>query len=493
MVEISDSRFELFFNINPDPILICYVDPDKGYETFFEVNDAAVKLTGYSKEELRNMTPMELLAEKDRKLVPETLAKYRKGQTHICGFIDIVTKSGKQIPVERTIDTFSSGGKLGVFSRLLDVSIQKSLERNLEDANRIAKLGTWEMGLDTRTMIWTEQVYQAFGYEPHEREINLDIFLNHIYSEDRGKLMVELEDARTFGDSVHMDLEIRKKDDSQGFIHFIAESQKDTLGNTLMMMGTIQDITEQKQLEKSHIAQEKMLVQQSKMASMGEMTGAIAHQWKQPLNNIYLISQNIQEMWEFDEIDDENLKKETNKIREQVMFMNQTIDDFRNFFKPSKTKNHFDLEKKIMGIYNLMMPQFQKYDIEVLFNIDSEVRAYGYPNEFMQVVLNVMNNARDVMLERAVKNGIIEVEITEEGGMGIVSITDNAGGIPEHLLPNKIFEAYISTKGDKGTGIGLSMSKTIIEENMLGEITASNTEKGARFLIKLPLNPPELQ
>lgn len=253
------------------------------------------------------------------------------------------------------------------------------------------------------------------------------------------------------------------------------------------------DITERLRLEEEKRVQENLLVQQSKMASMGEMIGAIAHQWKQPLNVIYLMCQGLKESFAYNELDEAEMDRFVSGAMKQVEFMSRTITDFRNFFMPSKEKCAFALKEALLEMHSILAPQFSKHDIEVRITQEGEgsVVAYGYPNEFKQVALNLMNNSRDAIEERILCgekiSGKIEVRISSEGDYACARIKDNGGGIPDEILKN-IFEPYFSTKGEKGTGIGLSIAKMIIEKNMNGKIRAYNEEKGAVFEIRLPLS-----
>lgn len=274
---------------------------------------------------------------------------------------------------------------------------------------------------------------------------------------------------------------------------FFFEEQK-------MLYISARDITERLKLEEERRIQENLLVQQSKLASMGEMIGAIAHQWKQPLNAIYLMCQGLRESFVYNELDEAEVERFVGDTMKQVEFMSQTITDFRSFFLPSKDKRAFALKEALTEMYGILAPQFVKNEISVQITQEDHgnIVAYGYPNEFKQVALNIMNNARDAIESRIAKGenivGRIEVKISQTdkrvGDYACVRIEDNGGGIPKDLLKT-IFEPYFSTKGDKGTGIGLSIAKMIIENNMEGKISVHNEKEGAVFEILLPLAKSE--
>ncbi|MBF0520241.1 MAG: HAMP domain-containing histidine kinase [Nitrospirae bacterium] len=237
---------------------------------------------------------------------------------------------------------------------------------------------------------------------------------------------------------------------------------------------------------------EQMLIQQSKMASMGEMIGLIAHQWKQPLNSVGLTIQDLKDAYNYGEIDDKFIDNIVDSTMKQVEFMSKTIDDFRNFFVPSKKKTVFNVKSAIEELLSMFIHLFNKVHIDVFVKTDKDVLLLteGYPNEFKQVALNIMTNSRDAIVSKrkvdTEKRGLIEISVSnnENKSKVIISIRDNGGGIPEDLIM-KIFEPYFTTKENEGTGIGLYMSKTIIETNMGGSLTVHNIDGGAEFVISL--------
>ncbi|MBF0487694.1 MAG: PAS domain S-box protein [Nitrospirae bacterium] len=238
--------------------------------------------------------------------------------------------------------------------------------------------------------------------------------------------------------------------------------------------------------------QEQMLIQQSKMAAMGEMIGLIAHQWRQPLNAIGMVVQDIKEAYNYGELNEKYIQETVDTTMNQVYFMSKTIEDFKDFFKPSKKKVRFDVKTAIQELLSMFEQMFKKNDVDIFMRIaqDAVLITEGYPNEFKQVILNIMNNAKDAITSKRESGdaiqGRIDINIINnvERNKIIISIKDNGGGIPEHII-NNIFDPYYTTKGEKGTGIGLYMSKTIIETNMGGSLEVSNVDGGAEFVIEL--------
>lgn len=244
------------------------------------------------------------------------------------------------------------------------------------------------------------------------------------------------------------------------------------------------------------IQNEQLLIQQSKMASMGELLGIIAHQWKQPLNAIGLIIQDMDFAFDEGEVTREYLSHVSNETMKQILFMSKTIDDFRNFLKPSKTPSPFDVDKAVKSVISLLQPLINRADITFTYSCQNErpdtpLIIKGYANEFKQVVFNIISNALDAIKDKQEKSsdkksgkGMVRITCTGTRDLVVLKVTDNGGGIPE-MYKGKIFDSYFSTKGEQGTGIGLYMAKTIIEENMDGKLYAINLEDGAEFTIEL--------
>ncbi|WP_051321428.1 cache domain-containing protein [Chrysiogenes arsenatis] len=237
-------------------------------------------------------------------------------------------------------------------------------------------------------------------------------------------------------------------------------------------------------IEKAHREQQAM-IQQAKLAEIGGMVGAIAHQWKQPLNNINLLAADLAELYRSGELTKEELEFSTTHIQQQVDYMAQTVDDFRNFYKPSDKTRNFCPQQQIRDVLELMRGQLMR-DKVILTFFPSEVspQVYGCPNEFKQVFLNLIHNSRDVFQERKVDERMITITASVSEGMLRFTVRDNGGGIPDELLPDALFDSFTSTKGEHGTGIGLSLCRQIVAK-MGGTIQARNTDGGAEFCITL--------
>ncbi|NQY21594.1 MAG: HAMP domain-containing histidine kinase, partial [Campylobacteraceae bacterium] len=234
--------------------------------------------------------------------------------------------------------------------------------------------------------------------------------------------------------------------------------------------------------------QEQVLAQQSRLAGMGEMIGNIAHQWRQPLNALGLVIQNIKFSYDIGDLDDEYMERSAKKAKLLTASMSSTIDDFRNFFSPNKEKDVFDLNNIIEKTLSLVESTIVQNDIQINKIYDSSaLDVFGFSNELSQAILNIFNNSRDALVENNINDPFIQIITYQNNDYAVLEISDNAGGIPKEII-KKVFDPYFTTKEQgKGTGIGLYMTKTIIENNMAGRISAVNKDDGVVFKIELSI------
>ncbi len=252
-----------------------------------------------------------------------------------------------------------------------------------------------------------------------------------------------------------------------------------------LLFSSLRDITERIELKKEKERQEKLLIQKSKMASMGEMIGNIAHQWRQPISQLSGLFFDIESAYDYGELNKKYLTKRIDEANDLVEYMSKTIDDFREFYNPNTQKERFNLEQNIKRTVAIIDSSLKYHNIKISLNIDKTLSIDGYANEFSQVILNILSNAKETALIRDIKNPHIKVHSKKEKKKIALHVEDNCGGIQKEIL-ERIFEPYFTTKYNYGTGIGLYMSKIIIESKMGGKIFAENIEnKGARFTIIL--------
>ncbi len=363
-----------------------------------------------------------------------------------------------------------------------------------------ANEGIWVIGPDAMTTFVNARMAEMLGYS--REEMNGRPFTDFMFEEDLFDHLKKWEN-RHCGLSEHFERRLRRKDGKTMWTLASATSILDDEHRFIGSFGMFADITERKQAEENlrilnenleqrvreetakNMAQERMLIQQSRLAAMGDMIHNIAHQWRQPINTLALLLANIQDAYDFNDLNKEYLHDEVKIGQELIQRMSTTIDDFRNFFMPNKEKEFFLTEDAVDGAIKLVLDGFAAHNIQIFKEKASEPHtAFGYPNEFAQVVLNALTNTKEAIDAKKIA-GEIHIQMSKDDKTVSVSIRDNGGGIPEEILP-KVFDPYFTTKGVQGSGVGLYMSKMIMK-NMNGDVMIRNVEDGAEVLLTLPL------
>lgn len=308
----------------------------------------------------------------------------------------------------------------------------------------------------------------------------------------------------------------RKKDGSNYWCRVSIFPLFDENGLIYKFVGITTDISKNKEYEEklkeinqdleTRIAKEvqknrekdMLLFEQAKLVAIGDMIKDIAHHWRQPLTAIGMMIHNIKDSYDFGELNKNLLDDLVNKCMEQLQVMSKTIDNFRTFFKPNEKKTKFNIKKAIEEAIFMISIQLKIQFIETVItkSPDAPDEIFGYQNDFKQVSLNIIKNSADAIIERTKKEnkgykGKIQIDIIKKENMLSISYKDNGGGIPEEIV-DKIFNPYFSTKSQQsGTGIGLYMSKTVIEKNFNGTIKYNKIDDGAEFVIEIPLDQIE--
>jgi len=237
-------------------------------------------------------------------------------------------------------------------------------------------------------------------------------------------------------------------------------------------------------IDEMHL-QQQMMIRQARFAALGEMIGNIAHQWRQPLNTLALLVQELAWYFDHDKFSRDYLVASVTRAMQVINHMSRTIDGFRNFFEPDKEKVDFRVAEVLAQAVAIVEAAFSDVKPAILVEADADIILNGCANEFSQVLLNILVNAKDALIDRKVPEPHVTVRLFRERGRVVLTIGDNAGGIPATII-DKIFDPYFTTKGpDRGTGIGLFMSKTIIEKNLHGTLSVRNTPEGAEFRIEV--------
>jgi C4-dicarboxylate-specific signal transduction histidine kinase len=262
-----------------------------------------------------------------------------------------------------------------------------------------------------------------------------------------------------------------------------SRNEKELLSNQLKELNATLERRVAEEVNKNR-QNDYLLMQKSKEAALGEMIANIAHQWRQPLNALNLYIYSIKDSCSNETISKEEVENFYNVSKELIAQMSQTINDFKDFFMPKETKEHFSIRDSVDTFLNMFEVIFSKKEIQVKIEID-DVQILGYKNQLEQVLLNLVNNAKDAFDTQTIDEKIITIKSFKKEHCVVIEVIDNAGGIHESLIED-IFKPYKTTK-KSGTGIGLYMSKIIIEKSFLGSMRVENSEDGARFSIEIPL------
>lgn len=483
--------------------------------TFLDVNNSVYEMYGYTREEFIGKKPDFTSADdmNDMDMVLKCSMDAINGIPQKFDFWG-KRKDGSIFPKEVTLVRGKYFGKDVLIATGTDISAQKEIEKHLKSlideasqaeirknlALKAATIGIWERDFITDKLTWDDTICAIYEIEKHgDTDLYNNTWAESVDKADIGRVANELEIAIKNNSEFNTKFWITTPSGRQKYIHAIGINEYDESGKAIRMVGINVDMTTQKHYEehlqalvaeetKKRISQERLLQQQSKMALMGEMIGNIAHQWRQPLNQISALKDTLVEDYHFRDLTTERMEEYSNQTTSVLLYMSKTIDDFRNFFLPSKEKSVFNLCEIIDRAISIISASLSSHHIKLISNPTREcANIYGYPNEFAQVIINIINNAKDAILSNNIENGEIVVNSIIIENKAIITIEDNAGGIPQDIL-DKIYEPYFTTKfASKGTGLGLYMSKIIIEDSMQGKIHTKNLENGAQFSIELNL------
>lgn len=326
----------------------------------------------------------------------------------------------------------------------------------------------------------SKSVTNLLGYSQSDFQSGRINYISCIHADDLEMVTYEVEEATTSDKKFfqHTPYRVITKDgDIRWVLDYTVIARY--MDRVIHYIGYISDVT--KQREKN-----EQLFEQSRLAQMGEMMAMIAHQWRQPLSAIAAVSGAITLKAKLNSLDIDTTIEFADKINSYTQHLSQTIDDFRAFAKSDKETKETNYTKMVQEVLEIVEPSINIKNIDLIKEFYCECSFNSYPREIKQVLLNIIKNAEDVLLEREVKKPYIKIETFEEDGNFILTISDNGGGVPDEII-RQIFDPYFSTKLEKhGTGLGLYMSKTIIEEHCNGQLTVANGEDGAVFSISLP-------
>ncbi|PLX67482.1 MAG: hypothetical protein C0602_10365 [Denitrovibrio sp.] len=499
------------------------------------VNPYFTQVTGYSEEEAIGRRAPELMrTQPDETVLKDMFSSVKSGRTWK-GEVISLKKNGDRLIESATMSPFynAQGQLTNILVAMEDITEKRATEQMINEneqklfqAEKVAQLGHYTLYVAENKWIASREICNLLGLDWKEKLL-IEEWANLIHPDDKEEMIGYLT-TEVMGKKKPFDKEYRVVNAKTGetrWVHGIGELTIGSNGEVTQMAGIIQDTTDRKELElslrelnvnlqekvdaeiKKVRLQENIIQQQKRFVDMGQMVNAIAHQWRQPLNNIQLLMQMLKEIQEgvdYGDLESVDLFK---KHQEQVMFMSETIDDFRNFFSSNKKKEDFSVKSEIKKITSLLSPQLSSCSIQLQLecscadmpvpcNLD-EYDSCRFENdvingssaELRHVLLNILNNAKDAILEKSSGEnikGIIKINMASDEKCFHISIFNSGSPIDDAVML-KIFEPYFSTKDEgKGTGIGLFMSKLIVENEFKGKLYPENMENGVCFHIELP-------
>jgi PAS domain S-box-containing protein len=455
-----------------------------------EVNNSYCQMSGYSSQELLSMHVTDLEAVETtsdisahiEKIITQGGARFESRHCRKDGSVFDVEISVQHHPAE--------GGRIVVF--LQDITERKQSFKQINDlAQRLqlavssANLGVWDWIIRDNRMFWNDRMFELYGITRETFPGNVDAWVNGLHPEDKEAAVAASQAAVNGEKKFDTVFRICHPGGTVKYIKADALVIRGTDGTAERMIGINADITEMKLAEEERKKLEDQLLLQSRLAAMGEMISNIAHQWRQPLNQIGLIVQGLQISFASGELTKAEFDMEIDAVMQNIMYMSNTINDFSNFFRQDKYKRVFLISEAVTQSVGLITATLQNSHIEIELQLEEKIKVSGFKNEYIQALLNILANAKDVLLERNIKEPRITIRTFRENNLSIVTVCDNGGGIDDSILP-KVFESNFTTKGPgHGTGIGLYMSKVIIEKNMGGRLSVSNIQGGAEFRIEV--------
>ncbi len=475
-----------------------------------DANDAYCDLIGHTGIECRSgdlnladVTAPEDRA-KDRSAMDEIISR---GISKTYEKVFVRSRNGRRVAALTALARMADTDEEGI-GFAVDLTELKRAEQALKDNEATLKLavettglGIFSMDLATGSGEWSVIARQHYGL-PKDAETDLATVLRCVHPEDRGRLEQIVKDARTPAGAGLYSAEYRTVGSVDGKVRWISMRARVSYsedGTPLRLVGACMNIsdivmsqealreemTERLRAVEELRRQEQLLIRQGRLAAMGEMIANIAHQWRQPLNTLGLIVQELPTYYNQGLFNEDYLDTSVARAMKVINYMSQTIDGFRNFFGPDKEKQRFRALDVLEQTLTILQGAFAAAKLEIDLQADPDAWVVGIPNEFAQVLLNILMNAKDALVERKIERPRVEVRLKVAEGKTVITIEDNAGGIPQEII-EKVFDPYFTTKGpDKGTGIGLFMSKTIVEKNMNGALTVTNTGEGACFRIEV--------
>lgn len=480
---------------------------------FLEVNHVYTELLGYTSEEFKRLNCSDL-AEEEFRFLSEGVLEEAK----ISGSVSkirktCIAKDNSKVHLEMSLNLLPNKSSfVAIVNSLKDkIELENTLNK-FEHIFNYTSVGFLVVDKKRDIIDINQKFLKMFGYSRKSQLIGKNASIVHIDKEHYESFGELVFSKALLNEILSVEFEFKKRDGTSIWCEIsgspINDNNKLENGGVLWAATDISEkvnarkmIEEQnkklQQLNKNlnnevELQIEKIrekdiiLNQQAKMASMGEMIDAVAHQWKQPLNIIKLSTDELEYMVKDKAIDTVYLDELGLRVRNQVNHMVETLDEFREFFRPKSNLESISIKRIIDSALVLMKDELVKHTIVTKFIGDESIKVNIVPNEFKHVIINLVNNAKDEFVSKEIKVRTIIFDVIKEDVFVVLKVTDTAGGIPKYILDD-IFKANVSTKSEgKGTGIGLYMTKNIIEK-IGGSIAVKNTQNGAEFIIRIPV------
>ncbi|MDD2768252.1 MAG: PAS domain S-box protein [Methylococcus sp.] len=474
--------------------------------TLQDVNPHGASILGYdSPEEMQAAVPntIQLYARPDDRSV--LMQRIRDSSTVINFETSFLRKDRSPVPVALTIRHVEASDLEDTHLETFVEDISERLEAEARN-RQLAAIVEWSddgiigKTLDGIVTSWNRAAEAIYGYSAAEA---IGQPLDKLVAAGKEQEIKHILERIGQGEHVsHYETVRRRKDGGEIHVALTVSPLRDKEGRLVGASTIVRDVTERKRAQdelqrlalnlqqrvQEELAKNRekdhLLIQQSRLAAMGEMVHNIAHQWRQPLNALSIIIANIKDDYVYKALDENTLNQAVEKSYKLIQQMSTTIDDFRDFFRPDREAAEFDVAVAVENALFIVDDALRNNRIELRKELPRGLIAFGYANQFSQAVLNIVANAKEAIQEHRPREPKISVELGPSNDDLVLSITDNAGGIAQEILP-RIFDPYFSTK-EQGSGIGLYMAKIIIERNMKGSIQAGNQTDGAVFTLTIP-------
>ncbi|HEY9190589.1 MAG TPA: PAS domain-containing protein [Sulfurovum sp.] len=374
--------------------------------------------------------------------------------------------------------------KLSELNHKLETTIELAIS-DLKKAQTQAKLGSWKLDLVHDILTWSDETYNIFEIPRTMELITYKHFINAIHPEDKEKVETAYYNSLKTQKPYEVIHRLLMPDGRVKYVRENCETVFDSNGEPLISTGTIQDITTEHEAVEELRRKDKIMFRQSRMAQMGEMINMIAHQWRQPLNAITMTTSALELKMDKDTYDRSFFQSRLGRIANYVQYLSSTIEDFREFFKPEKMKQETNFCHVMDDTLELVRAGIESKNITIIKEYDCTTNMVSYKNELIQVAMNLIKNAEDALMENKIKDPTINIKCYSDADKSVLEIGDNAGGIDRATM-EKIFDPYFTTKEEhNGTGLGLYMSKMIVEEHCKGTLSVHNSSEGAVFKIEI--------